>query len=281
MIAIVTDSASDIPADLAERHNITVVPAIINVGQDTYRDGVDMTREQFYEQLPSMHPHPMTSAPSPAAFLEAYERTLGRAKQVLSLHLSSKLSGIYNVARLAAEQLAPARIHVLDTGQLSMGVGWVSLLAAEMSERGESIEAMIHSVQDSLSRIHTYALLNTVEYVARSGRINLVQAGISTILNIKPMVEVREGVLASLERVRTWSRAVASLRDRVRELAPLECLAVMHTNAKDAAQELMDQFKELVPHPKKSVVTDATPAIGVHAGPGALGISAILSRKNN
>ncbi|GAB4481283.1 MAG: DegV family protein [Anaerolineae bacterium] len=277
MIAIVTDSATDIPSDLAAEHAIHVVPALINIGQQSYRDGIDMTREHFYEWLPHMPGHPLTSAPSPAAFMETYEEALKHAGQVISVHISSKLSGIYNAARLAAEEFR-GRIHVIDTAQLSMAAGWVALAASQAVRKGETLEGVLHSIQDVMSRVRLYAVLNTTEYLARSGRINMVQAGLTTIFNIKPIIEVRDGMIAGLDRIRTWSRAVDRLSERVRDLAPLDRLAVMHANTRDAATEFVTRFKDILPGGGPAVISDVTPAIGVHAGPGALGVAALLAR---
>ncbi len=277
MIAIVTDSATDIPSDLAAEHNIRVVPALINIGQESYRDGIDMTRERFYEWLPHMPAHPLTSAPSPAAFMETYEEALKHARQVISVHISSRLSGIYNAARLAAEEFR-GRIHVVDTAQLSMAAGWVALAASQAARKGETLEGVLHSIQDVMSRVRLYAVLNTTEYLARSGRINMVQAGLTTIFNIKPIIEVRDGMIAGLDRIRTWSRAVDRLSSRVRELAPLDRLAVMHANTLDVAAEFVTRFKDILPGGSPAVISDVTPAIGVHAGPGALGVAALLAR---
>lgn len=277
MIAIVTDSTADVPASFVDQGQIDVVPALIHLGHQTLRDGIDMTREAFYDLLPSLPEIPTTSAPSPAAFVEVYEKALQRASQVVSIHAASKLSGIYNAARLAANQIAPDRIHLLDSGSISMGLGWPVIAAAEAA-RSETVEAVLHCARSAIKRLKMYALLHTVEYLARSGRINMVQAGLTNLLNIKPIVEVANGVISSAARVRTWSRAMNTLADRVRELAPLERLAVMHSNSLDCAHDLLERVRDVVPDPGQVIVTSTTTAIGTHAGPHAVGIATVTGQ---
>ncbi len=278
MIAVVTDSTCDIPQDVIEQSGIHVIPALITIGQQTLPDGVGITREEFYERLPRMRPLPKTSAPSPAAFMEVYDRVLQKAGAIVSIHAASKLSGIYNAARLAARQIAPQRIHLVDSGQVSMGLGWAVLAAVEAIRRSANIEAVLDSVQDTLARIKLFAVLNTLEYLARSGRINLVQAGLGTLLNIKPMVELREGVVSTVTRVRTWSRAVHALTNRLRQSAPFERLAVMHTNCAECAHDLLERVRDVIPQRGEVVVTHATTVIGTHVGPGALGFAAVTTQ---
>ncbi len=278
MIAVVTDSTCDIPQDWIERSGIHVIPALITFGQQTLPDGVGITREEFYERLPTMRPLPKTSAPSPAAFMEVYERLLQRASAIVSIHAASKLSGIYNAARLAARQVAPQRIHLVDSGQVSMGLGWAVLAAVDAIRRSANVEAVLNSVHDTLARVKLFAVFNTLEYLARSGRINLVQAGLGSLLNIKPMVELHDGVVSTVIRVRTWTRVVNALTDRLRQLAPFERLAVMHTNCADAAHDLLERVREVIPPRNEIVIANATTVIGTHVGPGALGFAAVTAK---
>jgi len=277
MIAIVTDSTADVPAHFVESGQIAVVPALIHLGQKTLRDGIDMTREAFYDLLPALPVIPTTSAPSPAAFVEVYENALRRASQIVSIHAAGKLSGIYNAARLAANQIAPERIHLIDSGSISMGLGWPVIAASEIA-RSETVEAVLHCARGIIKRLKMYALLNTVEYLARSGRINMMQAGLTNLLNIKPIVEVKDGVISSAARVRTWSRAMNALADEVRVMAPLERLAVMHSNCLDCAYDLLDRVRDVVPDRSRVIITSTTTAIGTHAGPHAIGIAAVAGQ---
>lgn len=277
MITLVTDSTCDIPAEYRETNDLYVIPALVNIGQQTLRDGVDISRDAFYDLLPTLPHNPTTSAPGPAAFVETYERALQTADQVVGVFMASKLSGLYNAARLAAREVAPERIHLIDSGQLSMGVGWPVMAGLEAARAGEPVEAVIHSIRDTLSRVRVYALLDTVEYLARSGRVSMMRLGLSNLLSIKPIVELHDGTVTSLARVRTWSRAVDTLVSYVTRLAPLERLAIMHSSCIDCATDLFDRIRGVVPPFHKVVTTNATTVIGAHIGPGAVGIAAVLN----
>ncbi len=278
MIAIVTDSTCDIPDDLAHEGGLFVVPALVHLGQAALRDGVELTRETFYEQLPGLPSIPTTSAPSPAAFLEAYEQALRRARQVVSIHCASQLSSIFNSARLAAAQIASDRIHVIDSGQVSMGLGLAVMEALETARRSEPVEGVIHSVTSTLSRVRLFALLDTLEYLAKSGRVNLVQLGLSSLLSIKPIVELKDGIISSVARVRTWSRASSALAERLRQLGPVERLAVMHSNCIERANEFIDRVRDVLPAARPTLITNATTVIGAHVGPGSIGFAAVTGR---
>lgn len=275
MIAIVTDSVADIPPDEAKAKGMYVVPALIHVGQQALRDGIDLSREAFYDMLPNLPTIPTTSAPSPTVFVEAYERALRRANHVVAVHAASRLSGIFNAARLAALQVDPDRIHLIDSGQVSMGLGWSVLSGWEAAYQGETVEGVVHAVRNALGRLKVYALLDTLEYLAKGGRVNLLQIGLTSLLSIKPMVELHDGAVSTLLRVRTWSRAMDALTNRVGELAPLDRLAVMHTNCAERAQELAERLGDVLSPAAEVVVTNVTTVIGTHVGPGAVGVAAV------
>jgi DegV family protein with EDD domain len=278
MIAVVTDSTADLPAELAEQNHVHIVPALINFGQQTLRDGIDITREAFYALLPGLPEIPTTSSPGPAEFIEVYERALSHSSHVISIHAASALSGIYNAARLAAREVAPDRIHLVDSGQLSMGIGWAALSAVEAIQCSAPIEGVLNSVQSTLERMNVFALLHSLDYLAKSGRVNLVQAGLSNLLSIKPIIELREGVVSTVARVRTWTRALNTLSERVQQIGPLERLAIMHSNAADAAGNLLERLKDLVPEKGPALITNVTTVIGAHVGPGAVGVAAVAGR---
>ncbi len=275
MISIVTDSTCDIPSDTLDRDNLYVVPALITIGEQTVQDGIDLPRQRFYEMLPRLPKLPTTSAPSPAVFLDAYENALHKSDHVVSIHAASQLSGIYNSARLAAQEIAPDRIHLIDSGQLSMGLGWAVLEALDAINLKEPLEGVLETIRSVLDRVNVFALLNTVEFLGKSGRINMVQAGLTNLLNIKPIIELREGIVTSVARIRTWSRAVVTLSEKVMQLAPIDKLAVMHSNRIEGAQDLLERVKSALPNPNLAVITDVTTVIGTHVGPGAVGFAAI------
>ncbi len=278
MIAIVTDSTCDLPEEAGQEAGIHVIPAYINIGQQTLRDGVDLAREAFYEMLPSLPTSPTTSAPSPADFVELYEPLLRKASHIVSIHAASKLSGIYNAACLAAQEIVGKRIHVVDSGQVSMGLGWAALAAAKAVRDNMSLEGVLHTVHDTLERVRVYAIFDTLEYLRHSGRVSMVQLGLSTLLSIKPMLELRDGIITSLGRIRTWSRAVNELANRARSLAPVEQLAVMHSNAVECAQSFAGRIKDICPKPGNTIITNVTTVIGSHVGPHALGVAVVIGK---
>lgn len=277
-IALITDSTCDIPAHLVAQAGIRVIPVLINIGQQTLRDGLDLNRQQFYDLLPSMPAPPTTSAPAPGEFIRIYDEALSSASHVVSVHIAGKLSGVYNAARVAAEQVAPDRIHLVDSGQTSMGLGWPVLAGAEAIRSGASLEGVLHSITDMLPRVRVYALLNTLEYLARSGRVNMIRAGLGGLLDLKPLVELRDGVVSTLTRVRAWSRALALFAERAHALAPFERLAVMHTQYGEGADDFLATICAQTPCPPNTLVIPATTVIGAHVGPHALGIAAVLAK---
>lgn len=279
MIGIVTDSASDLPGEIVEQYGIEVVPAYINIGTQSLADGVDITRREFYERLPDLRPLPMTASPPPGAFKERYERLLERAKYVVSIHTAGTLSGIIEAARVAAQMMEPARIHVIDSGQTSMGLGWAVKAAAEAAQAGEALEGVLNCVQDTLRRVRVLALLNTVDYLAHSGRVNLIQLGLSNLLNIKPLVELRAGAITSVARIRTWSRAISHFTEHVLNFGPLEKLAVLHTNHAEHAREILEHLCPLA-QPVEAMIVDVTSVIGAHTGPQAIGAAAVVAERS-
>jgi DegV family protein with EDD domain len=271
-IKVVTDSTADIPLHLAEELDITVLPVYINIGENSYLDGVELTREEFYENLPTYKPHPKTSAPSLGSVVEAYERLAGEgATQILSIHVALTLSGVQNVAHAAAQSVKSAAVTVLDSQQLTLGLGFQAVAAAKAAAAGRSMVEIVEMLQGMVHRVYSFATLDTLEYLRRGGRLSRVQAGVGNLLRIKPLLLLYRGGL-TLEKTRTTRGALARLNQTVRELAPLENLAVVHANAREKADELWAQFRRFVPGIYTPIMTQVTPAIGAHVGPGAVGL---------
>jgi DegV family protein with EDD domain len=271
-IKIVTDSTADIPPHLAEELDITVLPVYINIGENSYLDGVELTREEFYENLPTYDSHPKTSAPSLGSVVEAYERLAGEgATQIISIHVALTLSGVQNVAHAAAQSVKSAAVTVFDSQQLTLGLGFQALAAARAAALGHSRGEILEMLQGMVHRVYSFAVLDTLEYLRRGGRLSRVQAGVGNLLRIKPLLLLYEGEL-TLEKTRTTRGALARLQQGVRELALLENLAVVHAGAREKADELWAQFRHFVPRIDTPITTQVTPAIGVHVGPRAVGL---------
>lgn len=272
-IAIVTDSTADLGALAGD--DIAVVPLSVTFGSEQFRDGVDLTPDQFYSKLTANPHHPTTAQPPPALFAQTYERLLAAgAEHVLSLHLSSALSGTYNSAILAATQVGPARITVVDTRWVASGLGLLVLDARDRAARGESLEQILAAVRNSIENLHLYAAIPTLTFLARGGRIGPLQGLLGNVLKIVPIITLANGLVAEHSKVRTFARAVDKVVDLTVAAAPKKgsarC-AIMHTVAPDLAESVAQRVRERV-DPVFLIICNAGPTVGTHAGPGAVGV---------
>jgi DegV family protein with EDD domain len=275
----VTDSNCDLPAELATRHGITVVPLYINIGKKSYLDGVEMTHEQFYEGLPHFEAHPTTSVPGPGQFVQVYEQ-LARAgaTEIISIHIGSALSAMVNVARLAAQETQSVPVTVFDSGNLTLGTGLLALTAARTAAEGRPLHEIIAALENQASRTHCIAALDTLEYLRRSGRLSRVQFSLGSVLQIKPVIRMNGGEF-EMERVRTRIGARRRVMELVTQLAPFEQLALVHTHAPQKVEQLRQQASHLFPAGAEPMVAEVTPVIGTHIGPGAAGFVAVQARR--
>ena len=273
--ALVTDSTGDIPEEEANALKITVVPAVLTVDGKSYRDGVDFSRSSLYERMAFMSNLPTTAAPSPASFQETYDRILSRGfDRILSVHISAKLSGILNVAAHAARQFGD-RVHVFDSGQLSLGLGFQVLEAAAAALRGDPLDAVVEVARQARRRAHVIAAIDTLEFLRRSGRVGWIRASLGDLLQVKLVVDVADGVIRRLGQVRTRHKAVEMLLDHVRTWGPLSRAAVIHSAAPDRAEALAQRVAAACGiHP---ITVDVTTAIGAHVGPGSVGAVGLSS----
>ncbi len=269
----VADSTSDIPAALADQYGIEIVPALINIMGTSYVDGVDISREDFYNRLPGLKPLPTTSTPSVGAFQQRYEKLLeAGADHIISLHPPNELSGIFNAARLAAQAFGQ-RIKVVDSGQISLGLGFQVILAAEAAAQGAIYDQVLALVDSVRKRVRLTALLDSIDYVRRSGRVSWAAAMIGGALRLHPIIDLRHGIVHRLGHVRTHLQGIERLIGMLNSWGMLERLAVLHTNAESDAWQLMDEVKSRVAVPP--LLVNVTTAIGTHVGPNALGFAAV------
>ena len=272
-IAIVTDSTSDVPPELAAAQKITVIPAILVIDDKSVVDGEGISRKDFYEQLPSMKTLPTTAAPSSGAFENIYESRLSQgASQVLSIHIASTLSGILNAAQAAARSFGK-RVHVLDSEQVSLGLGFQALAAAEDAAQGLTLEQVIQRIVELRQRLHLVAMLDSLEYVRRSGRVSWAKASLGSLLQIKPFLRVKDGSVSRQGETRTRHKGIERLRQMLGALGQLERLGILHTNAEPEAQPILTEFAHLSQHPP--LLVNVTSIIGAHIGPNALGFVAV------
>lgn len=269
-VKIVTDSTADLPPRLAEEMGITVVPVYLRFGDEVFRDGVDISADEFYRRLSHDTIHPSTTQPSPQDFTDVYKGLIQKADGIVSIHVSGKLSGTCNSAlqgKAAAGKECP--IEVIDSQVVTMGLGQLAIAANTLARSGRSLPQVVEQVKQMIPRIHVLGLLDTLKYLALGGRIGKVQALLGSILNVKPMLTIKDGALAPAGRVRSRAKGIDILFDFVKNAADIQDLAVVYNTAPDEAQAFVTRLGSLFPE-EKIRLTQLGPALGVHAGPGIL-----------
>ena len=272
-IGLVTDSSADIPAKLLEEHKIEVVPAILVIDGKSYIDGVDISREEFYTRLPAFKKPATTAAPSAGEFMERYEKLLNAgAEKIFSIHAASQLSGIFNAARLAAESFGE-RVQLIDSGQLSLGIGFQVLEAAEAIAKGNVFEEINQLLQNIQKRIRLSAALDTLEYLRRSGRVSWAKARMAALFSIKPLIGLAYGKVENFGAVRTTRMANLRLMELLHEAGNIRKLAILHTNAEERARQFLADFAPSLQ--EDPMVINVTPVIGAHLGPKGVGFTVL------
>jgi len=275
-IAIVTDSTADVPVETAASLNISVIPAVLTLDGETYVDGHDISRAEFYQRMPDLRTPPTTAVPSAIVFEETYQRLFeSGAERILSIHLSSKLSGMVNTAMQAARNFGD-RVTVFDSGQLTLGTGFQAIEAALVVMEGLDFDQVVSTARRFREKAYVVALIDRLEFMRRSGRVNWLRANIGDLLQIKQLVEVKDGLVNALSRTRTYTRAFEQLIAIAFTWSNIKRLAVLHSGAPEKAKELTERVSDLCPNPL--MIVDVTTVIGVHVGPGCVGL-AVLTRE--
>ncbi len=279
MIRVVTDSTADVPAELVRELDIVVVPVHVIFGTQSYDDGVNLSREEFYTRLTSANPLPTTSAPSAGEFAAAYRQLQeSGVESVVSIHIAQSLSVVHNAASIGADTVPGLNVTLVDSEQVSMGLGWQVIEAARAARAGQSAAEVVEAATRIKHHVRLYAALDTLELVRRSGRVGWAEAAIGQLLKIKPIVEVRNGAVLSVDRVRTRLQSIERLKQLVAGHGTPRGLTVLHTHARDAALKLADEFHALYPSLADPIhVVEATTAIGTHVGPNGLGVACIVA----
>jgi DegV family protein with EDD domain len=271
--AIVTDSTADVPIDTAESLNITVIPAVLTLDGETYVDGVDISRAEFYRRMPDLRTPPTTAVPSVLVFEETYQRLFeSGVERILSIHLSSNLSGMVNTAEQAALNFDD-RVKVFDSSQLSLGVGFQAIESAQSVMKGLDFDQVVSTTKRVRERAYVLALIDRLEFMRRSGRVNWLRANIGDFLQIKQLVEVKDGLVNALARTRTYTKAFEHLISIASTWKNIKRLAVLHSGAPERAKELTTRVVNLCPNPL--MIVDITTVIGVHVGPGCVGLAVL------
>lgn len=279
-IQIVADSMIDLPKDIVEKHNIIVVPLTIIFDNKEYRDGVDLTNCQFYEKLSQSEELPKTSQITPNTFMEIFKKALEEGKEILCINGSSRASGTHQSAVIAKNSLESDKIEVFDTMGLSFGAGMFVYEAVKMIEDGKLLNEIINKLNDMKLNVDHIFTVDTLEYLKKGGRLNPMKATIATMLNIKPILTVTDGLVEPLDKVRGSKKVVGKMIELAKTRGvnfENKVVGISHANSPEALAVLKEQvLKEL--NPKEIVITEIGCTIGTHAGPGTLAIFYICDK---
>jgi DegV family protein with EDD domain len=269
-LKIVTDSTADLPPRLAGDLGVTVVPVYVRFGDQVYRDRVDISEDEFYQRLLHDPIHPSTTQPTPQDFADVYQKLSQEAEGIISIHLSSKLSGTYNSA-LQGKELVDTKcpIEVIDSQVLTLSLGLLVIAATTIAKSGKNIQQVVEEIKQTIPSIHLLALFDTLKYLALGGRIGKVQALLGSVLSVKPMLTIKDGELVPAGRVRSRTRGINRLVDFVKNAVDIQDMAIVYNTTPDEAQTLVGRMGSIFPK-ERIRLARLGPALGVHAGPGVL-----------
>ena len=278
-VRIVTDSIADLPPNIVKELGITVIPLIVRFGTEVYRDGVDMTSEQFYERLVGSKVMPATSVPPPAVFADTYDKLAEETDEVLVITVSSRLSATHDVALQAKKLMRnKCRVEVFDSKWATMAEGFVAITAARAAKSGASLNEAIAAAKKAIPRVSFLAAFDTLEYLQRGGRIGKAQALLGSMLKINPLITLKDGVIEPAGRTRSRAKAIDRLYDFVMSYSHIDELAIGDTASPDEAEALVERLNPKFPR-KRIYRSKMTPAIGTHTGPHLL-LVAVMGDKD-
>ena len=274
MIKIVTDSTADVSEELLKKYDIRVAPINIQFGTETYQEGIDIDRPTFFRKLDEYPTIPTSSQPSPGQLVEVYQELAEDGHSIISIHVTSKHSGTYQSAVLAKSMLPEADIEVFDTLSISIGTGYQVLAAARAAEEGKSMGEIIQLLEGIRSRMHLYLTPATLKYLQKSGRVGKLAGAMASLLNVKPIIKVEDGVLEAFEKVRTRGKALDRLVELTAEAVgttePVK-LGIPHAEVPDEAEKLRERLESTFNCDEMHMV-DLACSLTVHGGPGVIGI---------
>jgi len=273
MIKIVTDSSADLPAPIVEKLGISVVPLYARFGDEIYKERVDITDEEFYEKLLSGDVHPVTIQPSPQDFFEVYQKLSDEADGIISVHLSSKLSGTYNSAVQARSMIGDkCPIEVIDSKTLTLAMGMMVIAAAEGVNAGKGMEEVVAGVNEAIPKSHALCLLDTLKYLLLGGRIGKAKALLGSVLNVKPLIAIRDGEVAPVGQARSRGKGLEQLFEFVKSATKIEELGIAYTTTPEDAQKLAERMATVFGGAEVRLARLGT-TLGVHTGPGTIIVS--------
>lgn len=274
-VRVVTDSTCDLPADLAAELGIVVVPLNVYFGEEEFLDGVEITSDEFYERLVASPELPKTSQPRVEAFREAYESTAEETEEIVSIHVSSKLSGTLNSASIAREQVSHAlRIEVIDSYNVSVGLGMIAMEAARAANAGASMPEVVRAARSAMDRVWWVAFLDTLQYLHKGGRIGRARSLVGSLLSIKPLLHCEDGEVAPFERIRTRNRVVERLFEVATDDLAVGMVFVAGGVNRDEVEDFRERLEPMMPHTEFHSAQFG-PAVGVYTGPTALGVGGL------
>jgi len=269
-VKVITDTTSDIDPELARQLGVTVVPVYIRFGDKTYRDGVDITRQEFYERLTTTPVHPATSQPPPEDFARVYSQHCNSAEGIVSIHISAKISGTFNSATLAARAMEPpCPIEVIDSRFNSVGLALVVIAAARSAQAGNSFKEVVSTAKEAIEQVSMFGMFGTMKYLARSGRVSHGIAMVADILDVKPLLTFHEGQIVRAGLVRTTSKGMNRLVQFVAGKNNIQELFIVHSQVPEQAAELRQRLGAFFPE-EKILTAQLGASLGVHGGPGVL-----------
>ncbi|MCL5995208.1 MAG: DegV family protein [Chloroflexi bacterium] len=279
MIKIVTDSTSDVPPDIAAQLGISIVPVIVQIDGVSYLDGVTLSRQQFYSNLDSYREIPKTAAPSPETFVKVFREARNQgADEIIAIHVNRKFSALCNVAEVAAQEVATEglRVHVVDSKTVTMGLGWLAIIAARLVQTSQSAQDIVHTIESMRKQVYVYPLIDTLKYLRKSGRASALMASIGDMLQIKILLSVYDGLISQVDRIRTRSRGIARMLEVAHGHHNVQYISVMHTSNDMQADmtHLQTHLSDLIPVEQQMAV-QVTPVLGTHVGPMAVGIAMV------
>jgi DegV family protein with EDD domain len=273
-IKIVTDSTSDVPPELAAELGITTVPLYVQFGGKSYRDRIDITEDEFYTRLQTDPVHPTTAQPSPQDFATAYDKIAAGADGILSIHISEKMSGTMSSARQGAKMMKhPIPVEVVDSKFTSMPQGLIVVAAARLAKTGQDLQSLAAAARGLVDDIHLLVLFDTLKYIARGGRIGRAKALLGSILNVKPLLSIKDGEFVPVGQVRSRAKGIERLFELAKEAGHnIAELAVIHSTTPDEAETLAKRIGEFL-SPEAIHIARFGPVLGVHGGPGVLAVA--------
>jgi len=273
VVKIITDSVSDIPAEVAEELGITIIPLYVRFGSKVYLDRVELSTEDFYRKLTSSRIFPTTAAPGPGEFAEVYDKLAEETDKILAIHVSSKFSAIYETALRGKEQMKrKCRVEVVDSLSGAMGEGLIAIAAAKEAQKGADLDQVADMVRRAIPKAHVYMCFDTLEYLRKGGRIGRGQALLGSMLRVNPILELKDGEAYPLGRERSRAKAIERLYGLAKSFTNIMGLAVEHATTPDEAEALAQRLNPIFPK-ERIYISTVDPVVGAHVGPHVIGMA--------